>query len=501
MLTSVDLTAKVERDEYNEQASALKIGLRNLQHRARSLKIPIIIMFEGWDTAGKGDAIQHVTEMLDPRGFDVHFINFPTTEEKMYPWLRRFWTKIPDRGRMSFFEHSWYNRVLQQKVEALISPKDIEHSFLDIESFENLLFNDGYLILKFWLHLSKKQQRKRLKQAEEDPFRRFIVTETEWERHNHYEEYHKAVAEMLERTNTVASPWKIIAAANRRHRRLETLRYLTNRLTTLIEEKEARLNAGPLKQMLQPTAALVQELEPIKKFPLKTAKTDGKLESNEYKKRLEDGQIKIRQLQQKAFLRKLPISIVFEGWDAAGKGGSIKRMVRTLDPRGYTVVPIGKPTQIELDHHYLWRFWKKIPCKGHITIFDRSWYGRVLVERVEGFAKEHEWKRAYEEINDFERKLHDAETVQLKFWINISKEEQLSRFKARSQDPHKSWKLTEEDWRNRDKWDDYVDAVNEMIVRTSTDVAPWTIISGNDKYFARVQVLETVCDAIEKALD
>lgn len=501
MLTAVDFNAKVDREEYNDQFLPLKTGLRELQHRARGLKIPIIVLFEGWDTAGKGDAIQHITEMLDPRGFDVHFIDFPTPEEKMYPWLRRFWTKIPDRGRMSFFEHSWYNRVLQQKVEALLTPKDIEQSFLDIESFENLLFSDGYLVIKYWLHLSKKQQRRRLKQAEEDPYRRFTVTETEWHHHNHYEEYHQAVEEMLLRTHTERSPWKIIAAANRRHRRLETLRYLTERLTTLIEQKEQLSKSSVVKKMLQPPSVEIPDLEPIKKFPLSEAKTNQKLDSDEYKERLEEGQIRIRQLQQKAFLRKLPVSILFEGWDAAGKGGSIKRMVRTLDPRGYTVVPIGKPTQVELDHHYLWRFWKKLPRKGHITIFDRSWYGRVLVERVEGFAKEEEWKRAYEEINDFERKLHDAEMVQLKFWINITKEEQLVRFKARSQDPHKNWKLTEEDWRNRDKWDDYVDAVNEMIVRTSTEIAPWTIVSGNDKYYARVQVLETVCDAIERALD
>lgn len=501
MLNSVDLNAKVEKDDYQEKSLALKSGLRDLQHRARILKIPIIILFEGWDTAGKGDAIQHVTEMLDPRGFDVYFIDIPTPEEKMFPWLRRFWTKLPERGRMAFFEHSWYNRVLQQKVEAHLSPKDIEQSYEDIEIFENLLFNDGYLVLKFWLHLSKKQQRRRLKQAEEDPFRRFIVSETEWNHHNRYDEYHLAVEEMLNRTHTERSPWKVIAAANRRHRRLETLSYLSERLQKLIEEKEKVVNLGLLKSIILPKKNDVPILEPIKKFPLSESKFNEKIDANDYQIRLEQAQIRIRQLQQKAFLRKLPVSIVFEGWDAAGKGGSIKRMVRTLDPRGYSVVPIGKPTQLELDHHYLWRFWKKLPAKGQITIFDRSWYGRVLVERVEGFAKEAEWKRAYQEINEFEAELHDAEMIQIKFWINISKEEQMNRFKARSQDPHKHWKLTEEDWRNRDKWDDYVAAVNEMIVRTSTEFAPWTIVSGNDKYFARVQVIETVCEAIERALD
>lgn len=498
MLETIDLDAKLDRDVYQEKFPWIKTGLRELQHRARELKIPIVIVFEGWDTAGKGDAIQHVTEVLDPRGFDVHYINLPTEEEKQYPWMRRYWTKLPGRGRVGFFERSWYNRVLQQRVESHLTDDEVEATYDEIKRFEKQLIDDNHIIIKFWFHLSKKQQRKRLKAAEEDVFRRFTVTQVEWRHHSNYEDYLEAVEEMISRTQTKDAPWNVVPAANGRYRRMQTLQIISETLEREIAARELELLKPSKKIEFPPT---ISETTPRKELPLSRADLTKTLSENEYDERLGKAQIKLRQLQKKLYTRKVPVTIVYEGWDAAGKGGNIKRILKALDPRGYRVIPISAPTRIELAHQYLWRFWNSLPPSGEIGIFDRSWYGRVMVERIEGFCTENEWRRAYQEIRDFEKELLNYGTILIKFWLHISKEEQLQRFEARANNPHKQWKLTEEDWRNRDKWDRYEHAVNDMILETSTKEAPWTIIAANDKRHARVKGIETVCAAIEKALD
>lgn len=225
------------------------------------------------------------------------------------------------------------------------------------------------------------------------------------------------------------------------------------------------------------------------------------MKKKEYNKKLAIMQLKMTFLQRELRNRKVRLIMLFEGWDASGKGGAIKRFVEKLDPRGLKVFPIGAPSQDELMHNYLWRFWSRLPRKGEIVIFDRSWYGRVLVERVEGFAREEEWKRAYEEINNFEKLLVNGGDLMLKFFIVISKQEQLNRFDARKDDPFKSWKITEEDWRNREKWDDYIEAAEELYDKTSTDYCPWYIISGNNKRFSRTEVLKTVVREVEEKLE
>lgn len=219
-----------------------------------------------------------------------------------------------------------------------------------------------------------------------------------------------------------------------------------------------------------------------------------------YEEELGHLQVRLRALEFRIFEERVPVLIVYEGWDAAGKGGNIHRLTAKLDPRGYHVQPIAAPHGSERTHHYLWRFWRHIPKAGHITIFDRSWYGRVLVERVEGFATEAQWRRAYREINEFERQLVDFGMVVVKFFLHITPEEQLARFEARKTDPFTNYKLTEEDWRNRDRWNLYEAAVNDMLQLTSTVSAPWTLVEANDKRFARLKTLRTVCKAIEDRL-
>ncbi len=218
------------------------------------------------------------------------------------------------------------------------------------------------------------------------------------------------------------------------------------------------------------------------------------LDRETYDQQLRELQTALRPLQVQLSEQRRPVIIVYEGWDAAGKGGNIKRLTERLDPRFYTVYGISKPTQEELDHHYLWRFWTKLPARDHLVIFDRSWYGRVLVERVEALASEAEWRRAYGEINDFERLLVDDGALILKFWLHISPEEQLRRFESRLADPAKRWKMNDEDWRNRGRWSDYEAAIEDMLRETHTDRVPWVIVEGDDKRWARVKVLRTVVE-------
>jgi polyphosphate kinase 2 (PPK2 family) len=225
-----------------------------------------------------------------------------------------------------------------------------------------------------------------------------------------------------------------------------------------------------------------------------------KLAEKQYWKGIARQQLRLRQLQFKIYERQIPVLALFEGWDAAGKGGAIKRVSETLEPRGYTVSSFSAPRGEEKTHHYLWRFWRVLPRAGHLGIFDRSYYGRVLVERVEGLISEDEWRRAFREINEFEAHQRSFGMVIVKFWLHLSKEEQLRRFKDRERDPFRSYKLTAEDWRNRAKWDHYLLAVEEMLVRTSTPDAPWTVVEANDKFHARVKVVKALADAIAKAV-
>ncbi len=493
MLESVDTSIRTEKEHYKECLPWLKTGLRELQQHARETQVPVIVVLEGWDTAGKGDAIQHVTEVLDPRGFVVHYTTVPNSQEREEPWLKRFWERLPHRGQIAFFERSWYTRVLQERVERLTAPSRWKRAYKEIVHFERLLADDGYLIIKFWLHITEKEQRKHLKAARKDPFRRFTVTDEEWVRHGHYNEYLQAAEDLLVETESPHAPWTLVEAADKRHRRLKVLEEISRQLREGMEKLE--------REPVSPPSSIQVPEEGPPGGPLDKVDLSHTLEEAEYRARLQDAQLRLRMIQHEAHRTKVGIGIVYEGWDAAGKGGNIRRLVAALDPRGYTVVPISKPTKEELAQNYLWRFWKEVPRKGSMTIYDRSWYGRVMVERIEGFCTKAEAKRAYREINEFEAQLTDSSIVILKFWIHISRDEQLRRFERRKEDPHKAWKLTDEDWRNREKWDQYLIAVNDMIERTSTKVAPWTVIEGNCKRWARVQALETVCDAWEKAIE
>jgi polyphosphate:AMP phosphotransferase len=407
--------------------------------------------------------------------------------------LWRFWQKLPAAGKIVFFYHSWYTHVLEDRLFKRLSPEQVPVMMRDINAFERQLVDDGVAIAKFWLHLSRKELKQRLKKYASDQLDAWRVRPEDWQQAKKYQEYTALAEEMLTYTSTGAAPWTLVESDCERWAKVKVLSQL---VATLVAALERKKNLASVIPNLPPQ----KELLPTEPDFLAQVDLDLKLDRDEYKKRLREAQVKLRKLQLKIHQARIPVLILFEGWDAAGKGGAIKRLTDILDPRSYQVKTFAKPTEEEAQHHYLWRFWRSLPQRGTIGIFDRSWYGRVLVERVEGFATSAQWQRAYQEINEFEAMLTSDGYVLVKFWLHISPEEQLQRFETRKTDQFKNYKLTDEDWRNRDQWSDYEVAINQAIARTSTPAAPWTVVSGNDKYYARVNVIETVINAISAAL-
>jgi AMP-polyphosphate phosphotransferase len=492
MLDTVDLDRQLDRATYERNFRPLRDQLSALQRSIFEAKVPVLLVFEGWDAAGKGDTIEKVLGRVDPRGYEVHVTRAPTEEEQLRPYLWRFWNRLPERGTIGIFDRSWYRRVLGERVDGEAPKKSWESAYEELNQFERMLVDDGTLVVKFFLHLSKAEQRRRLQRMEKSEYESWRVTRRDWKAHSRYGRYAKAVDEMLERTSTAWAPWTVIPATDKRYRRVRVFETLCEAFAKALERHHERL-AAPKK----PAKALPPRLN---QSVLDAVDLKKKLTPARYEKELSRWQGRLRQLEFACYEARVPVVVAYEGWDAAGKGGNIKRLVGSLDPRGYSVIPIAAPKGDEATHHYLWRFWKKLPKAGHLAVFDRTWYGRVLVERVEGFCTEAEWRRAYHEIIEFERSLVGSGAVLVKFWLHVSKAEQLARFKERQKDAARRYKITDEDWRNREKWDQYYGAVSDMITQTSTASAPWTIVEAQDKLWARVKCLQTVVEAIERRL-
>lgn len=495
MLEKLDLSRSVEKKQYKAAKEKLQRRLIELQRKTLEFKIPVIIVFEGWDAAGKGTLINDLILPLDPRGFNVSSTLPPNEEEALRPFLWRFWCRTPARGRIGIFDRSWYRSVLSDRVEKVVHGRSLQQAYDDIRSFERQLADDGNVIVKFFLHISKKEQKKRFKKLLDNKATRWRVNEGDLKRHKQYNKYLMAIEDMLAETDSDYAPWTIVEAHDHRYAALK----IFNTIVAAMEDRIARVEAAKTKAPAK-TAKATHLPEALQRSILDNVDVSLKLEREEYREKLKEKQDQLRELEHKIYVKRVPVVIVYEGWDAAGKGGNMRRLTETLDPRGYEVVPIAAPNDVEKAHHYLWRFWTQMPKAGHITIFDRSWYGRVLVERVEGFCSEADWKRSYREINEMEQHMCHFGTALVKFWLHIDKDEQLRRFKERQKTDYKRWKITDEDWRNREKWNVYKEAIDEMIFRTSTAYAPWTIVEANDKLYARIKALDTVIDAIEKRL-
>lgn len=490
MLEKIDLSKKADKAAYKQVMNAEGQRLGELQRECKEHGIPVMIVFEGMGAAGKGVQINRLIQFLDSRGFSVYASDRSNEDEKMRPFLWRFWIKTPAKGRIAIFDRSWYRRVQIDRFNQETSDAQLSDAYQDILSFEKQLSDDGTVIIKLFLHISRKEQKKRFRKLEESRETAWRVTKQDWERNKEYERYLHINEEMLENTDTQYAPWSIIEATDKDYAAMKILAVVSARLADEVEQKKQRCSKG----------CSVPQSEQANQFQsgvLSGVDLSKTIEKEDYKTRVDELQKKLEFLHSEIYRLRIPVILGFEGWDAGGKGGAIRRLTSHLDPRGYQVNPTASPNDIEKVHHYLWRFWNHMPKAGHIAIFDRTWYGRVMVERVEGFCTQDQWKRAYQEINEMESHMANSDAVILKFWLHIDKDEQERRFRERSETPSKQWKITDEDWRNREKWDQYEIAVNEMLVRTSTTYAPWIVVEGNSKYYARVKVLETVVAALE----
>ena len=412
----------------------------------------------------------------------------------MHPFLWRFWTKLPEKGRIAIYDTSWYRRVLTDRFDKKVKKSELADAYESILSFEDQLADDGMVIIKIFLAIDKKEQKKRFEKLLSSKDTAWRVTRGDLKRNVKFEKYQEMNEEMLARTDTEKAPWHIVEAVDRRFATVKIYSIVEEMLTRQVDKAES----APVEERTDIPGADAAETKELMESILGRVDLGLSCGREEYERELKMLQERIRELHGELYRRRIPVVLGFEGWDAGGKGGAIKRLTAKMDPRGYVVHPTASPNPVERQYHYLWRFWRDMPKAGHITIFDRTWYGRVMVERIEGFCTKSEWRRAYREINDMERTLTREGVLVLKFWMQIDKDEQERRFRERQENPEKQWKITEEDWRNREKWDQYETAVNEMLIRTSTANAPWIVVEGNDKYYARLKVLRTVVEAIEE---
>lgn len=496
MLEKIDLSKKMGKKEFNTLMRELDAKLGHLQRVCKEKRIPVIIAVEGFGAAGKGTMINRLIEPLDPRGFKVYTTQRETEEERFYPFLWRFWNTMPGRGRITILDRSWYRILLNDRFDGKSDEKSLATAADEINSFEQLLTDDHIVLIKFFLVISQKEQKKRLKKLAASKETAWRVTEGDRRRCEHYDEYFRLTEEALQKTDRDNAPWTIIESENREYAAAKVMSTVVKRLEAAIADADRR--AALPKESVEESAAIYPDA--FRASALAGVDLSKSLTKEQYQKQLKELQAKLSHLHNEVYRRRIPVVLAFEGWDAGGKGGAIKRLTQALDPRGYAVQPVSAPNDLEKSHHYLWRFWTNMPKAGHFTIFDRSWYGRVMVERIEGFCSGEEWRRAYTEINNMEESWTNSGCIVLKFWMHIDKDEQERRFKERQENPDKQWKITEEDWRNRAKWDQYEVAVDEMLVRTSTTYAPWIIVEANSKYYARIKVLKTVVGAIEDYL-
>jgi len=492
MFESAELGHKISKDVWKKEIPELREGLLDAQlDLFQSGKFPVIILVAGVDCAGKGETVNLLNEWMDPRHVETHALRDLTDEELERPQMFRYWRVLPPKGKIGVFIGTWYSGPLVDNVYGRIKNAELDQQLDRIVRFEKMMCDEGALVLKFWLHLSKDEQKKRLKLLEKDSKTRWRVTETDWDHYKLYDKFRKVSERMLRTTSTTESPWTIVEGTDPRYR------YLTIGKSILTAVRQ-RLDAEEVPRHAEPIPPILPTIDNL--LILQTLDLTKSLKKAEYESELEKYQGKLNLLTRHPDFKKLSVVAVFEGNDAAGKGGSIRRIIQALDARQYRVIPVAAPTEEERAQPYMWRFWRSIPRKSRFAIFDRSWYGRVLVERVEGFCDRADWMRAYGEINDFEEQMVRNRTVVVKFWLSISSDEQLKRFEEREKIGFKRFKITDEDWRNREKWSEYELAVCDMIDRTSTDIAPWTLVEANDKYYARIKVLKTLCDRIEDAL-
>ncbi len=497
MFEAAEVGHKLEKDQYNALEPGLRERLIAAQFRLRKANFPVLVVVAGDDHPGCDDVLQLLNEWLDARFVETNAYGPPSEEERARPRFWRYWRDLTPRGKIGLFSGGWSSRTIADRVQTALNEDAFLRAIEHVEQFEQAMVDDGAVVLKLWLHLPKDVLKKRLKEAEKHPDRQWRVQPEDWQIYESLEEHLHVVESFLRRTSTASAPWHLIESTDARYRDVTVTEILLKALESKLDEMES-LGDSPHA----PSGAAPPQASDVgdPRTVLDKVDLSKSLAKKEYDEQLATLQARINHLGRAMHERGRSAVLLFEGWDAAGKGSTIRRLVRPLRPQLYRIVPIAAPTEEERNHHYLWRFWRHLPRRGKLTIFDRSWYGRVLVERVEGFAEPAQWRRAYREINDFEEQLAEHGLYLGKFWLHISPEEQLNRFQARENTSFKQFKITEEDYRNREKWSEYEAAVGEMVARTSSSTIPWNLIAANDKRFARCEVLRIVCEGLERLL-
>ncbi|MCE2946562.1 MAG: polyphosphate:AMP phosphotransferase [bacterium] len=513
MFESAELGHRIDREQYRQREPALRAALLQAQFDLGAQKrFPVLIVIGGVDGAGKGETVNLLNEWMDPRHIDTHAFGAPSDEERERPRMWRFWRVLPPKGRIGILFGAWHTQPVLDRAYRRIDGDRFEQQLQEIERFEQMLSDEGVLLLKFWFHLSKKDQKARLKSLEKDPLTRWRVTQEDWHRFEKYDRFRKVSELLVRRTSTATAPWLVVEGLDECYRSLTVGETLLAAMRSRLDAQGRTAPAGGKaeaamgdaasgKAALGAAAGMMPVLPPIdRRDLLSMLKLDQPMTREVYEPALELLQGRLNRLSRDTKFRQHSAVVVFEGSDAAGKGGAIRRLTAALDARQYHGIPVAAPDEAERAQPYLWRFWRHLPRRGHFAIFDRSWYGRVLVERVEGYCSEGDWQRAYGEINEFEAELDAHGTIVVKFWLQVSKEEQLRRFREREQVAFKNFKITADDWRNRKRWNAYQQAVCDMVDRTSTSVAPWTLVEANNKLYARIKVLATLVERIEQAL-
>jgi polyphosphate:AMP phosphotransferase len=487
MFEDAELGHKLSKEDFDKQLPELRERLLQAQTKLLEAKrFPVLLLINGVDGAGKGETVNALHEWLDPRHVQSMAFGATSDEERERPALWRFWRELPPKGKVGIFFGNWYTAPIVRRVLGESRKVELEQSISTIEHFERMLTDEGVLLLKFWFHLSKKSQKKRLEALSRSKRTRWRVTPQDWENASRYDDFRAVSERVLRETSTGSAPWIVVDGSDERYRSMAVAR-------TLLDALERRLAAPPgehERSQAKPAPVSIRDDKGLN--VLRALDMSRTLEKKNYEEKLDALQARLNQLARNPAFSQRSLICVFEGPDAAGKGGAIRRVTRSLDARQYRVIPVAAPTEEERAQPYLWRFWRHVPRNGRAAIFDRSWYGRVLVERVEGFCRDEDWRRAYAEINDFEEQLAHNGAVLCKFWLHVSEDEQLKRFEDRKNTGFKQYKITDEDWRNREKWPLYEQATCDMIDQCSTEIAPWTVIPANDKHFARVAVLETI---------
>jgi polyphosphate:AMP phosphotransferase len=509
MFETAELGQRVSKTEFKKRELELWKDLLQVQREIRAYgRFPTIIDFAGVHGAGKGTTVNLLNKWMDPRWILTRAYGAPSEEERTRPRFWKFWRDMPPKGTIGLYLSGRYSKPLVDYVHRRIDEVEFKQSLERINSFERALADDGTLILKFWMHLGQADQKERLHFLENDPLEKWHVTEEDWKHWQMYDRFIAAAETLITRTNTGHSPWHIVEGQDYNFRSLAVGELVRDAMVSHLENAE--LDDRLRRERVSRQAAndeLQEKDEAVDKDPRRRPRTifdslnmSKRINKKDYRDTVRRLSSELNNSHREALKKGVSTVLVFEGPDAAGKGGTIRRMTSALDAQNCDVIGIAAPTEDELKHNYLWRFWRHLPRVGYMTVFDRSWYGRVLVERVEGLATSSEWERAYAEIIEFEEQLIEHGVVLLKFWLHITNAEQERRFKARQEAPHKRWKLTDEDWRNRDNWDKYSLAAHEMIQKTNTGVTPWRIIEGNDKLYARVKVMEAVGEALNEAI-